>query len=89
MASRAVPAILPWPGADTIYSPRWIHSSPADIAEVILDTVNSHAWSRLADTAFDEVSGSFPLNAVCDAWADLLVENVPSSTASRPLHLRD
>ena len=89
MASRAVPAILPWPGADTIYSPRWIHSSPADIAEVILDTVHSHAWSRLADTAFDEVSGSFPLNAVCDAWADLLAENVPSSTASRPLHLRD
>lgn len=89
MASRAVPALLPWPGADTIYSPRWIHEDPEAIARVILDTVHtdeSDRWRALAEEAFAEVSTSFPLTAVCDAWATLLVEDVPSHSAQIPLH---
>ncbi len=86
MASRAVPAILPWPGADTIYSSRWIHSDTQTMAESILDTVHSGTWLETAQQAHAEVSSSFPLTDVCDAWATLLVEDVPPGSAGRPLH---
>jgi glycosyltransferase involved in cell wall biosynthesis len=86
MASRAVPAILPWPGADTIYSPRWIHADPCAIAESVLDTVHRGDWTDLAEDAFAEVATSFPLTDVCDTWSMLLVEDVPADTADVALY---
>ena len=35
MASRAVPVIRHWPGAETIYDPRWIRDTPASMAASI------------------------------------------------------
>ena len=35
MASRAVPAIRHWPGAETIYDSRWIGENPAEMAASI------------------------------------------------------
>lgn len=86
MASRAVPAILPWPGADTIYSPHWIHPDVEAIADSILDTVHGGSWQEQAEQAYAEVTASFPLTDVCDAWATLLVEDVQPGSASRPLY---
>ena len=86
MASHAVPALLPWPGADTIYSPRWIHDDPRAIAASILDAVHGGTWREQAEAAFAEVSTSFPLAVVCDSWADLLVQDVPPGSASVALY---
>ena len=78
MASGAVPALLPWPGADTIYDPRWIHAGPGAVADHILDVVHSDRWPELAAQAGQQVRESFPLEAVCEEWARVLVSDRPA-----------
>ncbi len=81
MASGAVPALLPWPGADTIYDTRWIHADPAAIADTIHATVTEGRWAMQRDQAREQVRASFPLEAVCDTWARVLVEDLSPDTA--------
>lgn len=81
MASGAVPALLPWPGADTIYDTRWIHADPTTMAAAIHDTVASGAWDATAREAQRQVAASFPLDAVCDEWVRVLVDNLSPETA--------
>jgi glycosyltransferase involved in cell wall biosynthesis len=86
MASGAVPALLPWPGADSIYDPHWIHADPAAIASNILEVVHSGQWDTQAALARDQVEASFPLTAICDAWAQLLISDASPDTADEPLY---
>ena len=81
MASGAVPALLPWPGADTIYDPRWIHADPSAMAEAIHRTTSSGTWAREAALARAQVEASFPLDAVCREWARILAEDLSPDTA--------
>lgn len=81
MASGAIPALLPWPGADTIYDPRWIHADPAAMAEAIHRTVSSGNWGVEAALANAQVQASFPLDAVCREWSRILVEDLSPDTA--------
>ena len=43
MASRAVPVVRSWPGADTTFDPMWVHDDPAAMAASILATVEHDA----------------------------------------------
>jgi len=81
MASGAVPALLPWPGADTIYDTRWIHSDPAAVADAIHEITSSGRWQATRDFAREQVLASFPLDAVCQTWARILVEDLSPDTA--------
>lgn len=81
MASGAVPALLPWPGADTIYDTRWIHADPTAVADAIYEAQRSGAWSAQRDQARSQVRASFPLEDVCDTWAGILVEDLSPDTA--------
>jgi len=85
MASGAVPALLPWPGAETIYDTRWIHPDPASMAEAIHDITASGRWQAERALARDQVLASFPLDAVCDVWAQILVEDLSPETAQGTL----
>jgi glycosyltransferase involved in cell wall biosynthesis len=71
MASGAVPALLPWPGSDSIYDPRWIHDSPAAMADAIAATA-ADGWEASAALARDQLRASFALDTVRSAWTDLL-----------------
>ena len=44
MASGAVPVIRHWPGAETIYDPRWIHETPAEMAAFIASLASPDDW---------------------------------------------
>lgn len=81
MASRAVPALLPWPGSDTIYSPRWIDDDVEAMAARILTTVHDGRWEQEGRTAHRHLLESFPLDAVCASWTRLLVEDASPDTA--------
>jgi glycosyltransferase involved in cell wall biosynthesis len=81
MASGAVPVLLPWPGADTIYDTRWIHADPATAAEAIHEVTVSGGWDAARARARDQVRASFPLGAVCDTWATILVQDLSPDTA--------
>jgi glycosyltransferase involved in cell wall biosynthesis len=83
MASRAVPVIRNWPGADSIYDRRWIHDSPEAMADAILE-VNTHdGWAGLGQIGRDQVHGSFALSRVVDPWIALLAGNLPAYSRSR------
>jgi glycosyltransferase involved in cell wall biosynthesis len=72
MAAGAVPALLPWEGADRIYAGRWIHRDPAAMAEAIAATVADGRWEEERAQARAEVRRSYALDLVCDQWAELL-----------------
>lgn len=72
MASGAVPALLNWPGADTIYDTRWIHESPSAMAASIATTVSLGRWQQDADLAREQVKAAYALPEVCRQWTDLL-----------------
>ncbi|MFC6885877.1 MULTISPECIES: glycosyltransferase family protein [Actinomadura] len=72
MASGAVPVLLGWPGADTIYDPRWIHADPSAMAASIAGTVAEGRWEADRTLARDQVRAAYGLDEVCRQWTDLL-----------------
>lgn len=72
MASRAVPALLPWPGADTIYDQHWIHDDPKAMAAAIAETVAKEKWADEGRFAQKQVVEAYGLDKVCREWTDLL-----------------
>ncbi|RKS76349.1 glycosyltransferase involved in cell wall biosynthesis [Actinomadura pelletieri DSM 43383] len=72
MASGAVPALLPWPGAETIYDDRWIHETPQAMAASISATVSENRWETEGALARTQVRNAYALDEVCRQWTDLL-----------------
>src|ERR1700729_4343551 len=66
MASRAVPVIRHWPGADTIYDRRWIGETTADLVAHVVALDSDEAWRAAGQTAHEQVQ-AFELGAVCRA----------------------
>jgi hypothetical protein len=81
MASGAVPALLPWPGSESIYHQRWIDADVDTMAERILTTVHEGRWEAERHTAQQHLAASFPLVAVCASWARLLLEDASPDSA--------
>ena len=84
MASGAVPALLGWPGADTIYDRRWIHDDPAAMAAGIAGTVADGRWDEERAQARAEVRRSYALDLVCDQWAELLTPSGDGAAGRTP-----
>jgi len=79
MASRAVPVIRHWPGAETIYDERWIRETTADMASLVASLADPAAWRAAGETAHQQVQ-SFELGTVCRTWQALLTSDlVPGS----------
>jgi glycosyltransferase involved in cell wall biosynthesis len=72
MASRAVPVIRHWPGAETIYDKRWLHETPLEMAEAIAScSADPQAWLATGELAREQVLG-WDIAAVTQAWHQLL-----------------
>jgi glycosyltransferase involved in cell wall biosynthesis len=71
MASRAVPVIRHWPGAETIYDKRWIEETPADMATAIAALSAPPAWEEARQAAHRDVQG-FELGGVSREWHRLI-----------------
>ena len=76
MASRAVPVLRHWPGAETIYDTRWIHRDPADMAAAIARLAAPDDWREAGDAAHAQVAAAFNLPKVCEAWRGLLTADL-------------
>ncbi|WP_242614102.1 glycosyltransferase [Actinomadura roseirufa] len=76
MASGAVPVLLGWPGADTIYDGRWIHADPSAMAASISTTVSLGRWEQDRTLAREQVRAAYGLDEVCRQWTDLLAASV-------------
>jgi len=73
MASRAVPVIRHWPGAETIYDTRWIKETPAEMAASIanLSASSPEAWEAARQAAHEEIR-AIDLGTVGDTWLGLI-----------------
>ncbi|MGH2513782.1 MAG: glycosyltransferase family 1 protein, partial [Candidatus Limnocylindrales bacterium] len=78
MASRAVPVIRNWPGADTIYDSRWIQADPEAMAARIAEVNRTGRWAELGQVGRDQITSTFALDRVVEAWTSLLLENRPA-----------
>jgi len=74
MASGAVPAILDWPGADTIYDGHWIHRSTDSIADFIGAVVDEGRWDAERELARGQACDGFALDRVCALWDSLIAD---------------
>lgn len=84
MASGALPAVLHWPGAETIYDGRWIHESPDAIAEWVDHVVRSGTWWELSALAEGQVRASFDVPVVSQLIRRLLLpERLPPGPEQR------
>jgi len=79
MASRAVPVLRHWPGAETIYDMRWIHDGPAEMAAAIVALGAEDDWQLAGDVAHAQAAAAFSLPRVCEAWHGLLREDLDPS----------
>lgn len=73
-ASGGVPAVLNWPGADTIYSRQWLHEGTTEMAEAIHSTVSGGRFDEARSVAQEEVTGNYALRRVCELWMRLIVD---------------
>ena len=87
MASRAVPVLRHWPGAETIYDTRWIHADPAGMAAAISALAGPDAWREAGDAAHAQVAALFDLPRVCEAWRGLLTADLDPATPGPVLEL--
>jgi glycosyltransferase involved in cell wall biosynthesis len=77
MASRAVPAIRHWPGAETIYDKRWLHETPREMAEAIATVgADADSWRAAGELAREQVL-PWDLTAVTRAWHQALTGSLP------------
>jgi glycosyltransferase involved in cell wall biosynthesis len=87
MASRAVPVVRHWPGAETIYDTRWIHRGPAEMAAAIASLGDEPAWREAGEAAHRQAAARFALPDVCDKWYRLLASDIDPSPAGPLLEL--
>ncbi len=87
MASRAVPVLRHWPGAETIYDMRWIHRDPAGMAAAIAGLAAPDDWREAGDAAHAQVAAAFNLPLVCEAWRGLLTADLDPATPGPVLEL--
>jgi glycosyltransferase involved in cell wall biosynthesis len=72
MASRAVPVIRHWPGAETIYDRRWISENPPAMAAAVAALAAPEDWEDARQVAFQQAQ-AFDLEAVCRTWHRLIL----------------
>ena len=87
MASRAVPVLRHWPGAETIYDMRWIHRGPAEMAAAILALADEDGWRAAGDDAHAHAAAAFSLSRVCEAWHGLLTADLDPAVPGPILEL--
>jgi glycosyltransferase involved in cell wall biosynthesis len=87
MASRAVPVIRHWPGAETIYDTRWIHQDPARMAAAIAAVSDEQAWNEAAGIAHVQAAARWSLPQVCATWHRLLTTDLEPAVSGPPLEL--
>ncbi len=81
MVSGAVPVVLPWPGADTVYDSRWIHQTTAEMAASIAELDTEEQWREAAALAKAQATETFNPRDVFPIWYRLMTEDLPPASS--------
>jgi glycosyltransferase involved in cell wall biosynthesis len=87
MASRAVPVLRHWPGAETIYDMRWIHRGTQEMAAAIGALTDMAAWREAGEAAHRQAADRFALQQVCETWHRLLTTDIEPAVPGPLLEL--
>jgi glycosyltransferase involved in cell wall biosynthesis len=87
MASRAVPVVRHWSGAETIYDRRWIRDTPAEMASLIASLASPADWRAAGEVAHNQAL-RFELGAVCRSWHRLLTADLAPDTPGQVYELQ-
>ena len=87
MASRAVPVLRHWAGAETIYDMRWIHRGPAEMAAAVMALADEGDRRAAGDDAHDQAAAAFNLTQVCEVWHGLLTADLDPAVPGPILEL--
>ncbi len=71
-ASRAVPVLLKWEGAEEIYPKDWSYRTVDEIVNAILDIVKSGNYEEIGQSWYNFVKENFSLDRVFAMWKELL-----------------
>lgn len=71
MASRAVPVIRPWEGAEELYPTEWIHATPSEAAARLLDAGVDRAAS--GERARAHIRDNYDLDELHLRWTELVL----------------
>ncbi len=85
MASRAVPVIRHWPGAETIYDTRWIRENPAEMAEAIVALSSPQAWEAARQDAHEQIR-AIDLGTVAEELLRLIRGASPAGDGTGPAY---
>jgi glycosyltransferase involved in cell wall biosynthesis len=85
MASRSVPVIRHWAGAETIYDTRWIRENPAEMAASIASLSAPEAWEDARQAARQQIE-AFDLATVAETWLTLIRGGSPAGNQSGPAY---
>jgi glycosyltransferase involved in cell wall biosynthesis len=81
MASRAVPVVRHWPGAETVYDTRWIRETPAEMAAAVAAYSSEEQWREAGQLAHAQAAESFEMNKVFATWSRVLREDLPPAAS--------
>lgn len=71
MASGAVPIILPWPAAASVYPNRWIVATVEQAAKRVLELVEPSSWAALSAASVIDAR-RFDRRSMVEKWTNLL-----------------
>lgn len=75
MASGALPMLLPWAGAASIYPPEHVYADEDAMVEAILRTVDDGTWEASGARAKAFIEEKYSVERVCEAWERLVLED--------------
>jgi len=81
MASRAVPVIRHWPGAETIYDKRWIRETTAEMASLVASLADPAQWRDAGEAAHEQIQ-PFRLQTVCETWHRVLTTDLGAGVSA-------
>ncbi|HEX6867306.1 MAG TPA: glycosyltransferase [Candidatus Limnocylindrales bacterium] len=72
MASRAVPTIRDWPGAETTFDPMWVRPGPEAMAAAIIETMDEARWVAAGAEARDQIEARYGLDRIVTSYIELI-----------------
>jgi glycosyltransferase involved in cell wall biosynthesis len=85
MASRAVPVIRHWAGAETIYDSRWIKENPAEMAAAVAALSSPDAWEDARQAAHQQIQ-AIDLGPVAEDLLRLIRGESPAGNGADPAY---
>ncbi len=71
-ASRAIPLMLKWEGAEEIYPEDWSYHTVDELGAAILDIVRSGRFEGIAESRYSFARTNFDIERVARLWLDII-----------------